>query len=170
MNVAAEALAGLAVLLNFVGYRQPTVNRYRAVSALALMCLGSHFLLIDAMAAGVACWLAALRNLVALRTQHVSVVWGFVALNLGFFAYEWWWLAHGPLIFVAYASALIFTVGSIVLTQADAIRRWFILAEGLGLVYAVAVGSVFGTVFNLSNLASIFIKLYQQRQAHKKGG
>jgi hypothetical protein len=38
-----------------------------------------------------------------------------------------------------------------------------VFAELLGLVYAISVGSVFGTVFNLLNLFSIGLKLWQER-------
>jgi uncharacterized membrane protein len=48
------------------------------------------------------------------------------------------------------------------------IRQWFILAEVLGLIYAIMVGSIFGTVFNITNLLSIFYTLYQDSAAEKK--
>ena len=37
----------------------------------------------------------------------------------------------------------------------------FLVAEGLGLVYALSVGSILGTVFNVFNLVSILVTLYQ---------
>ena len=164
MDFFAEGLAALAVVINFIGYRQNDVNRYRLVSGIALISLGFHFVLIDAMAASVACLLSSLRNFIAMRTQHVMVVWIFVSLNLGFMAYEWFVLHHGWLIFFAYASSIIFTVGSVVLNSIQRIRQWFILAELLGLVYTVAVGSIFGAVFNMINLCSIIIKMIQEKR------
>ena len=159
----AEALAALALLINFIGYRQANINHYRLISALALVCLGVHFLMIDAMAAGVACLLSCVRNLIAAVTQHLSVVIVFVAINVGFWLYEALVLEHSWIIAFAYVSSIIFTVGTILLKTTGAIRKWFILAEGLGLVYALLVGSIFGSVFNFANLVSIAVKLYADR-------
>lgn len=164
MNYIAEGLAAAALLINFIGYRQNDVNRYRLVSALALLCLSLHFFMINALAAGVSCALSVLRNLIAMRTQHVSVVYVFVAATLGFFAYEWFVLDNGPLIIVAYTSFIIFTIGSVVLTTTQAIRRWFLFAELLGLAYAIGVGSVFGSLFNITNLVSITIKAREDKR------
>ncbi|WP_051275601.1 YgjV family protein [Aestuariibacter salexigens] len=163
MPFIAEAFGALAVVLNFIGYRQNDVNRYRFISALALASVSTHFFLLGAMAAGIGCLLASVRNIIAMRYRSYGVLWFFVAANLAFLAYEWFALQHGWLILVAYASSLIFTVGSIVLQDATRIRQWFIVAEVLGLIYAVMVGSIFGSVFNISNLASIVIKLRQDR-------
>ena len=71
------------------------------------------------------------------------------------------------MILVVYASSLIFTVGSIVLQDANQIRRWFVLAEMLGLIFALSVGSIFGSIFNISNLFSIGLKLWQERRVQK---
>ncbi|WP_088329834.1 YgjV family protein [Lacimicrobium sp. SS2-24] len=163
----AESFGALALLIHFVGYRQNQVNRYRLISALGLLSLSTHFFLLGAMAAGIGCGLAALRNLIALRHRSMLLVIFFVVLHMLFFAYEWWWLNHGAEIILAYISAIIFTLGSILLQRTHSIRKWFILAEGLGLAYAVIVGSVFGSLFNISNLLSIAIKLYQDR-VHRK--
>ena len=163
MDFIAEFFGALAVVVNFIGYRQNDVNRYRLISALALTCLSAHFFLLGAMAAGVGCLLASIRNIVAMRYRSQYIVYLFVALNLGFFIYEYFWLNHSALIIVAYSSSLIFTVGSIVLQDANLIRRWFVFAELLGLIYAISVGSVFGTVFNLLNLFSIGLKLWRER-------
>ena len=163
----AEALGAVAVIVNIIGYRQNDINRYRFVSGFAVLSLGFHFWLIGAMAASVACFLSFVRNLVAMRYQNVWIVVLFVGLNLGFFAYEWFILGHGWLIFIAYGASIIFTVGTIALKTADAIRRWFIIAESLGLIYALAVGSIFGSVFSVCNLASIFIKQYQVKKRDK---
>lgn len=159
----AESFGALAVLLNFFGYRQTNVNRYLIVSALALFSVSAHFYLIEAMAASVACALAGLRNLVVIKVRGQAILYVFVSLNLIFFTYEWFVLNHSWIIFVAYTSALIFTVGSIILKDTNTIRRWFIMAEGLGLTYSVLVGSLFGSIFNSVNLLSILIKLYQSR-------
>lgn len=165
-NWWAESLGAAALVINFIGYRQADANRYRAVSAVALLCVSLHFFLLGAMAAGIGCLLASIRNVIALRYRNALVVWAFVGLNLAFLALEWWVLQHGPLIFIAYASSLVFTVGSVVLNDAHRIRQWFVLAEGLGLIYALLVGSVFGTLFNLSNLISILTKLASSRKQY----
>lgn len=160
----AEAFGAVALVFNFIGYRQNEVNRYRALSAVALLSVSIHFFMLDAMAAGVGCMIASVRNIIALRYRSSFILYFFVALNVAFLLLEWFILKHGPLIFIAYASSLIFTVGSIVLQDAGKIRRWFVLAELLGLTYAIAVGSIFGTLFNISNLTSIFVKMYQANE------
>ncbi|MFC3093653.1 YgjV family protein [Alteromonas sediminis] len=169
MTLIAEAFGALAVVINFIGYRQNDINRYRVVSAIALACVSAHFFLLGAMAAGIGCMIASIRNIVAIRYRSNTILVFFVFANLAFFFYEWFGLGNGWIIILAYSSALVFTVGSIVLQNATKIRQWFILAELLGLAYALLVGSIFGSVFNISNLASIFIKLRQEsRNTHKK--
>ncbi|MBO1254524.1 YgjV family protein [Alteromonas sp. 5E99-2] len=167
MGIFAEALGALALVINFIGYRQNDMNRYRIISAVALAVVSTHFFLLGAMAAGIGCGLASLRNIVALRYRRSEVVLLFVAVNLGFLFYEWFALQHAWIIAIAYTSSLVFTIGSFVLKSATRIRQWFILAELLGLTYAILVGSIFGSIFNISNLVSIFIKLKQDYR-HKK--
>lgn len=160
----AEAFGALAVVLNFIGYRQNDVNQYRLYSAIALASVSTHFFMLGAMAAGIGCLLACIRNIVAMRYRSKEILYLFMATNIAFFCYEWFGLDHPWYILFSYVSSLIFTVGSIVLQNAMRIRQWFILAESLGLVYALIVGSIFGSVFNVSNLVSIAIKLYQEKQ------
>ena len=160
----AEALGALAVVLNFIGYRQNDVNQYRFFSALALASVSAHFFMLGAMAAGIGCLLACIRNFVAMRYRSKEILYLFMDSNIGFFCYEWFGLDHPWYILFSYVSSLIFTVGSIVLQNAMRIRQWFIVAELLGLVYAVIVGSIFGSIFNISNLFSILLKLYQENQ------
>ncbi|WP_100658176.1 YgjV family protein [Alteromonas flava] len=164
----AEAFGAVAVILNFIGYRQNEINHYRFISALALASVSTHFFLLGAMAAGIGCMLASIRNIVAMRYRHNGILYLFIALNIGFLCYELFVLKHGLMILVAYASSLIFTVGSIVLQNATQVRRWFVLAEVLGLIYALSVGSIFGSVFNISNLFSIGLKLWQERHVSYK--
>ncbi|MBD3586962.1 YgjV family protein [Salinimonas sp. HHU 13199] len=161
-TVIAEGFGALAVIFNFIGYRQNEVNHYRAISAVALLCVSIHFFMLDAMAAGVGCLIASIRNIVALKYRSTFILYLFVALNIIFLLIEWFVLEHDAVIFIAYTSSLIFTVGSIVIEDVKRIRQWFLLAETLGLIYAVLVGSVFGTIFNLSNLTSIVLKLYRE--------
>lgn len=162
--IYAEALGALAVIFNFIGYRQQNINKYLLISAIALACLSTHFFMINALAAGISCALACTRNVIALYYRGNPILIFFVLANIAFFSYEWWWLGSEWVIFIAYASSMIFTVGSIVLTSAKRVKQWFILAEVLGLVYAILVGSVFGTVFNLSNLCSIFYSLHKEKR------
>ena len=163
----AEAFGAVALVFNFIGYRQNDANHYRALSAIALLSVSIHFFMLDAMAAGIGCLMASVRNVIALKYRNPVILYFFVGLNIAFLLMEWFVLEHGPLIFVAYASSLIFTIGSIVLQDATKIRRWFVLAELLGLAYAVLVGSIFGTLFNISNLTSIFVKMYQANELPK---
>lgn len=164
----AESLGFVAIVINVIAYRQEDANQYRWISAVALGFLSAHFFMIDAMAAGIACGLSVVRNLVAMRSQAAWIALLFVLLNLGFLAYEWFWLNHAWVIFIAYVSSIVFTIGSVVLTCATRIRQWFLLAEGLGLLYSILVGSVSGTLFNSANLASIGLKLLQERRIKSK--
>ena len=150
----------LAVILNFIGYRQQDINRYRLISAIALAAVSTHFFLLGATAAGIGCALASVRNIVAMKYRGKLILLFFVSANIGFFIYEWYYLDSQWIILFAYSSSLIFTVGSIMLSSALRIRQLFILAELLGLAYAVMVGSIFGTIFNLTNLCSIFYTLF----------
>lgn len=181
----AEWFGVVALITNFIAYRQPTADRYRVVSALALGALSVHFFMLDAIAGGVVTAMAVLRNFIALRWQGPVVLWGFVLLNVLCLVVEWLfpiaalqWGATGLevvfseqsshwAIWVAYSSSIIFTVGSIKLNDPTRIRRWFLLAEVLGLTYAILVGSISGTIFNIVNLSSIILKLLQDRRASR---
>ena len=171
MNLLAESFGVIALVVNFIAYRQPSANSYRLISAIALGCLSIHFFMIEAMAGSIVTGIAFFRNLIAIRWQGPWVLWSFVAKNIAFLIYEllvpqvgsavYWALA------LAYSSSLIFTIGSIKLNEPDLIRRWFLLAELLGLMYSVLVGSVSGTVFNIVNLTSILLKLLQDKWAQR---
>jgi hypothetical protein len=166
----AEGFGAIAVVLNFIGYRQQDINRYRFISAIALACVSTHFFMLgSAEAAGIGCALACVRNIIAIKYRGYFVLSFFVVINLAFFFYEWFMLGSAWIILFAYTSSLIFTVGSVTLKSALRIRQWFILAEILGLVFAVLVGSVFGTIFNITNLCSIVYTLKSdQRKARKR--
>lgn len=164
MDYALYLFGALALIFNFIGYRQNTVNRYRLVSAFALAFLSAHFFLLGAMAAGVTLALGAVRNIVAMKYRQRWILYLFVLLNVLFCLWEFFILGNSALLFIAYASSLLFTVGSIVLDSTASIRRWFVVAELLGLIYAIAVGSIFGILFNLSNLTSIVTKMLSERK------
>lgn len=164
----ADIFGALAVVFNFIGYRQSDINRYRLISSIALLCVSIHFFLLGAMALGIGCMLASIRNIVAMRYRGLPVLFTFVTANLGFFFYELLWLDHSWMIIIPYASSLIFTVGSISLTSAKMIRQWFIVAELLGLAASIIAGSTFGIVFNVTNLCSILFTLFQETRAQKK--
>ena len=160
----AEAFGFGAIIFNLVGYRSNNMRRYLYLSGGAMLCLSTHYFLLGAMAAGIGCGLAALRTAVTLAVRGPWVLVLFISLNIGFFIYEWVILEHGYIILLAYTSAFIFTAGSIMFTDIAVMRRWFIFAESIGLVYALAVGSIFGSVFNTVNLCSIAFKMWQQRK------
>jgi hypothetical protein len=164
MDYAVHVFGALALVINFIGYRQETVYRYRLVTAFALAFLSLHFFLLGAMAAGIGLAIGAVRNIVALRYQSVSVLLVFILLNIVFCLWEWFVLQNEVYLFIAYTAAMIFTVGSIVLKSATTIRRWFIVAESLMLVYSLIVLSPFGVLFNVSNLTSIFLKLRSDKR------
>lgn len=84
MNWLAEGFGVLALVINFIGYRQNNANNYRIVSALALACLSIHFFMLGAMAAGIVLAIGVVRNFVALRWQGPIVLWLFVLANLVF--------------------------------------------------------------------------------------
>ena len=163
-NWIAESFGAIALVVNFVGYRQNKINHYRFVTAIALISISMHFYLLDAYAAAFGCGLASIRNIVAIYYRKLPALVFFVGLSLSFLVYEWLYLLSPWFIIIAYASSLIFTVGSIVFTNANQLRRWFVLAECLGLIYALLVGSIFGTIFNMSNICSILLMLNRHRR------
>jgi len=61
MNIVAEGFGAIAVVLNFIGYRQTNVDKYLLISAFALSALSVHFFMLDAMAAGIGTLLASVR-------------------------------------------------------------------------------------------------------------
>lgn len=164
MNYVAESFALLAMLVNFVGYRQKDMNRYRLISGVAMVCLGTHFLLLDALAAAIGCYLAFFRNLVSMVSQRGFIVLLFVACNLVFLLIELFILRHGLLILLAYSASIIFTLGTFVLSSTQQMRRYFLVAETFNIIYAVSVGSVMGTVGILLNIISITTKMWQERK------
>ena len=161
----AEGIGAAALLFNVVAYRQDDMRRYLIFSGCSMACLSLHFYLLLAYAAAIGCGLAAIRNAVVLKTRARWVVAVFVGLNVSAMLIEYFVLQHGPWLFLAYLSGFIFTVGSIVITQVMVMRRWFLCAECLGCVYAVIVGSIFGTVFNLVNMSNIVLKMVRAKQA-----
>jgi len=163
----AEIFGLFALVTNFLAYRQTTANRYRIVSACALAALSIHFFMLGAIAGCVVTAIAVVRNIIALRWRGAFVLWGFVAVNIAFFVWELSGEADLIPLLMAYVSSIIFTVGSIVLNDPIRIRRWFLLAELLGLAYAIVVGSISGTVFNIVNLTSIILKLLQDHRAQR---
>ncbi len=171
MNLLAESFGAVALVLNFIAYRQPSANRYRFISAIALGCLSVHFFMIDAIAGSIVTGIAFFRNLIAIRWQGPRVLWFFVAVNIAFLVYELMFPQGGQPVYwalaLAYSSSIIFTVGSIKLNDPDLIRRWFLMAEVLGLMYSVLVGSLSGTVFNIVNLTSILLKLLQDKREQR---
>ena len=159
LNITAELIGACALGFNIVAYRQNEMARYLIFSGFSMACLSLHFYLLEAFAAAIGCGLAALRNAVALKSRASWVVVVFVTLNISAMLIEYFVLKHGALLFLAYCSGFIFTVGSIVITQVEVMRRWFLVAEALGCLYAVIVGSVFGTIFNAINMINIVIKM-----------
>jgi hypothetical protein len=119
--------------------------------------------MLGALAAGIGTALASVRNLIAIHYRGNAILALFVVLNIAFFTYEWGYLDSPWFIIIAYSSSMIFTVGSIIFTQAMQVRRWFIIAEILGLAYSIMVGSIFGTIFNISNICSIVYILIRDR-------
>ncbi len=164
MNYFAESFAVLAMLINFWAYRQTLVNRYRLISGIAMVCLGTHFLLLDAMAAAVGCYLAFARNLISMRTQNRNIVILFVILNVLFLLYELFVLDHGLFILLAYTASIIFTVGTFVLSSAQMMRKVFLVAVLLNLIYAIYVGSVMGTLGIVIGITGITTKMWQERK------
>ena len=51
--IIAEAFGAIAVVFNFIGYRQQDINRYRLISAIALAAVSTHFFMLEALAAGI---------------------------------------------------------------------------------------------------------------------
>lgn len=183
MSYLAEAMGVIAVIINVISYRQHDMNRYRLVSAIALSFLALHFFLLDAISGAIVLLISVIRNIMAMRWQTVSLAILFAGLTIGFGLLEWFYVpmlqtwfsalattvgapewqyvAQPWTMLFAYLSAVIFAVGTILIRNTTQLRKCFLLAESLGLVYALSVGSVLGTVFNVFNLISIVFTLYQ---------
>lgn|GEM_PF-165866 len=150
--IITELFAACALVANLFAYRQKSVTHYRIYSGIAMLLLALHFARLEAYAAAVGCSLAVLRNIVSLKYNNWGVTAWFVLLNLLCLGFEWLYLNHGAEIFVAYTASIIFTVGTLRLQNILQIRKWFTLAEALNLIYAVVVGSVFGSIYSALNL------------------
>ena len=161
-----ELFAILALLANMIAYRQQRIKVYRLLSGLAMLLLAVHFFRLEAYAASVGCSLAVIRNLVSLKFNDWLTTSIFVAANLISLSVEWFYLKHGFEIFIAYSASIIFTIGTLRLHRVIDIRRWFTLAESLNLVYAILVGSLFGSVYSALNLLILlvfWVRYYQNR-------
>lgn len=156
--ILTEAFAASALALNLFAYNQKRLGFYRILSGLSMLLLAIHFFRLEAYAAGVGCSLAFVRNIVSLRYNGIGITIVFVALNLAALAVELFYLRHGPEIFIAYSASLIFTIGTLRLSDVEQVRRWFTLAEGLNLVYGIIVGSIFGSVYSGLNFALLLVK------------
>lgn len=165
IDAAIESLAILALGANIYAYRQHLVQRYRIYSGLAMMLLSLHFFFLEAYAAGIGCGLAMIRNIVALRFNGWLCTGLFLAVNLLCFAYEWFVLHHGSEIIIAYTVSVIFTIGTLRIHQATQLKKLFLGAELLSIVYCVIIGSIFGSVYGLFNAAVIthwWVNYYRQ--------
>lgn len=74
MNIVAEGFGAIAVVLNFIGYRQTNVDKYLLISAFALSALSVHFFMLDAMAAGIGTLLASVRNFIAIKHRSNAIL------------------------------------------------------------------------------------------------
>jgi hypothetical protein len=165
--VIAEIFAALALLANIVAYRQQNINSYRIFSGIAMLLLAIHFFQLEAYSASVGCSLAVIRNIVSLKFNDWITTSIFVAVNLISLCVEWFYLKHDLTIFIAYTASIIFTIGTLRLRQVIDIRRWFTLAEGLNLTYAILVGSLFGSIYSVVNLIVLlvfWIKYYKNKK------
>jgi hypothetical protein len=183
MSYLAEIMGVIAVIINVISYRQHDMNRYRLVSAVALSFLAFHFFLLDAISGAIVLLISVIRNLMAMRWQTLWLAILFAGITILFGLLEWFFVAELQSVFAAlassvgasewgyqaqpwtmvfaYVSALIFAVGTILIKDTTQLRKCFVAAEGLGLIYALSVGSILGTVFNVFNLVSILFTLYQ---------
>jgi hypothetical protein len=171
--ILTELFAGLALIANVLAYQQQSIKAYRMYSGVAMLLLAIHFFRLEAHAACVGCSLAVVRNLVSLKFNDWLTTGFFVGLNLLSLSIEWFYLQHGAEIFIAYTASIIFTIGTLRLERIVDIRLWFTLAESLNLLYAVLVGSVFGSfycLFNLAILLAFWLKWYQNRKQSKNTG
>ena len=137
MSYFAEAMGVVAVIINVISYRQHDMNRYRLISAIALSFLALHFFVLDAISGAIVLVISVIRNLMAMRWQTISLAivfavltagfgileWFYVPLLQGWFnqlatvvgAPEWQYVAQPWTMVFAYASAVIFAVGTILI-------------------------------------------------------
>lgn len=147
-----ELFAATALIINIIAYRQQSVKHYRVYSGIAMLLLAIHFFRLDAYAASIGCFLAVIRNIVSLKYNDWLTTAIFVGINILALAIEWFYLGSGAEIFIAYAASIIFTIGTLRLQNIISMRRWFTCAEGLSLLYAIVVGSIFGSIYSALNL------------------
>lgn len=162
-----ELFAAAALLANMFAYRQNAIKKYRVFSGIAMLFLCIHFFRLDAYAASVGTGLAVVRNVVSLKYNDWFTTGIFVALNFLGVGIEWFVLGHGAELFIAYTASLIFTIGTLRLTSVVEIRRWFTLAEGLNLWYAIIVGSVFGSIYSVFNLIVLGVFWFKRFRGRK---
>lgn len=150
--IITELFAACALIVNIYAYRQVAIRDYRIYSGVAMFLLSIHFFRLEAYAAFVGTSLAFIRNIVSLKYNDWFTTGIFVALHFVGMGIEWFVLGHGVEVLIAYAAGIIFTIGTLRLQNTVDIRRWFTLAEALNLVYAIWVGSIFGSIYSIFNL------------------
>lgn len=118
-----------------------------------------YFFMLDVMVVGIGILFVSVCNFIVIKYRSNVILFFFVVVNLGFFVYEWFVLEYSWIIFIVYVLLFIFIVGFLVICNMYIIRKVFFVVEILGLLYVIFVGSIFGMVFNVSNLISILSKL-----------
>lgn len=118
-----------------------------------------YFFMLDVMVVGIGILFVSVCNFIVIKYRSNVILFFFVVVNLGFFVYEWFVLEYSWIIFIVYVFLFIFIVGFLVICNMYIIRKVFFVVEILGLLYVIFVGSIFGMVFNVSNLISILSKL-----------
>ena len=143
------------------------MQHYRIFSGIAMLLLSTHYFMIGGLAAAIGCGLAVVRNIVSLRYNSWLVTGSFVAINIILMSWQFFYLEDSYNIFLAYAASIIFTIGTLRFTCVNKMRKAFISAEALSIVYAVLVGSIFGTVYSVLNISIIIWSLWQSANAKK---
>ncbi len=160
-KIIAEVIALGALCCNIAGYRQHCMQSFRVYTCFAMALLSTHFFLIDALAASIGCGLAVIRNIVSLRYNNWTITAVFVILNL---APMYWQLVYRDdswLIVLAYAASIIFTVATLRFNSTSiTMRKVFLTAEILSIIYVVLVGSIVGTIYNSFNIIVLLHRLY----------
>lgn len=160
-----ESLAFIALLCNMLGYRQTTMRGYRMLSCIAMVFLSTHFFLLGAYAATIGCGSAFIRNIISLYKTGWSVTIPFIILYLILMCWQFIALGDGPVILLAYAGSIAFTIGTLQFEETNTrMKQVFLTAETLSVVYAILVGSILGTVFNLFNISILCWGLYEKRR------
>lgn len=145
---AAQALALVAAVIEFFGYRQPDKHRLFTCLVISNLLVGTHFLLLDQPIAAVSVYLASVRFLVAQRWQARWLPWAFFSVPVGATLL----LYRAPLDLLPVVAGFFLIFGTYKRNPMT-VRQWFLIGNLLWLVYNLSVLAFVMAVVELGALA-----------------